>query len=148
MRQLCSTMLLKITYRVKWVGPCLLHGGRTNTLWPRSHCFESRQELGFFLLSFYFLYKWRDFNQVPRSVPSLLVMWQAIFLFFYIFFQTAHLYLLQQMALLGFYFLPPHTAVLSWFKPTSLSSVELHRDPGPFEGRSTNWATAPRCDKP
>ena len=25
-----------------------------------------------------------------------------------------------------------------------LTSVELHCDPGPFEGRSTNWATAPR----
>ena len=28
-----------------------------------------------------------------------------------------------------------------WFEPTS---VELHRDTGPFEGPSTEWATAPR----
>ena len=38
--------------------------------------------------------------------------------------QTAHLYLLQQMALLGF-FLPPYAAVFR----THVSSVELHRDP-------------------
>ena len=29
----------------------------------------------------------------------------------------------------------------SWFEPTS---VGLHFDPGPFDGRSSNWATAPR----
>ena len=29
---------------------------------------------------------------------------------------------------------------LSWFEPTA----ELHQNPKPFEGRSTDWATAPR----
>ena len=45
-------------------------------------------------------------------------------------------------------FLPPNAAArewddmsLSWFEPTS---VELHRDPGPFEGCSTNWAPSLR----
>ena len=36
------------------------------------------------------------------------------------------------------FFLPPYTVALLWFEPTSLTSVELHRDPGPLEGLSTN----------
>ena len=44
----------------------------------------------------------------------------------------------QQMALLGFsYHLMPQLG----FEPLS---VELHHDPGPFEGPFTNWATSPQ----
>ena len=46
----------------------------------------------------------------------------------------------QQMALQGFCL--PQYAV-AWFEPTS---VELHQT-GTFEGRSTDWATAPQPDQ-
>ena len=46
----------------------------------------------------------------------------------------------QQMKLLGFIF-SYHLMPRPGFQ---LTSEEFHRDQGPFEGRSTNWATAPR----
>ena len=64
------------------------------------------------------------------------VAWANLFvnIFFTTSSLTALLYLLLQMALLGF-FLPSYAAASASFEPTS---VELHRDPGPFEGHSTD----------
>ena len=44
------------------------------------------------------------------------------------------------MAQLGL-FLTPDAAALACI---DLTSVEFHHDPGPFEGRSSDWATAPQ----
>ena len=68
----------------------------------------------------------------PLSFELVLLL-----IFFTTYFQNcALIYELQQTALLGF-FLPPYAGAR--LEPT----VELHQT-GTFEGRSTDWATAPR----
>ena len=59
--------------------------------------------------------------------------WHSFFSFFTTSTHTVLYYLLQQMALLIFFY--HHAAASACFKP---KSVELHRDPGPFEGCSTD----------
>ena len=77
-----------------------------------------------------------------QSIPEI---WHQLAILFMLHFsQSAHLILIfTPDGVARIFFLPPYAAA---GVRTHARLVELHHDPGPFEGCSTDWATAPRQD--